>query len=81
MFMTQQELKELTGLSYPKKQARYLSERGYKFEQRADGRIIMLKCHVEDRLGAKQEKKQFLEPDFDALTKLMSGKDGKKKRK
>jgi hypothetical protein len=41
MFASAQIIKELTGKSRPSAQARWLSDRRYKFERRADGTIAL----------------------------------------
>lgn len=49
MFLTSQELLELTGYKSAKRQAKWLSENGFRFECRADGRPIVLKQQLVER--------------------------------
>lgn len=81
MFLNQEQIRELTGFIFPKKQAKYLAARGYSFELRADGKISILQKHVEEKLGIKNAKISTLEPDFEALELLIRTKNGKKKKK
>lgn len=49
MFLTAQELRGLTGYQKPSLQRRWLTEHGYRFEVRADGRPAVLIAQVEAR--------------------------------
>lgn len=56
---------ELTGYKFRALQIRWLLEHGYKFEVPASGWPIVLKLHVENRLGGFGSKiKKIEEPDF-----------------
>lgn len=68
MFLTAQELKDLTGRIYAKSQIKWLNERGYPFELDARGRPKVLKNFVELKMGIPARKiKKSSEPNFDAL--------------
>ena len=65
MFLTQEEIRELTGLAYNKRQVTWLAERGYKFEITVAGVPKVLRAHLEERLGGMANKKQQEQPlDF-----------------
>jgi hypothetical protein len=65
MFLTPQELRELTGYSTARKQQEALAAMRYRFDVRpADGRPMLLRAAVEARqLGGKPEKR----PRFEVL--------------
>lgn len=65
MFLTPDELEQLTGYKKPKLQRDWLVERGYKFEVRADGRASVLASQVATRLGGSRER--HAAPNWDAL--------------
>ncbi len=52
MFLTEDELKELTGYQRPKQISRWLAEHGYRFEQDRAGWPKVLKESVYARLSA-----------------------------
>ena len=51
MFLTQEELCELTGLVYPKKQIGWLRRNGYQFIVNNAGVPKVLSSHIEFKLG------------------------------
>jgi hypothetical protein len=53
MFLTEEEVRELTGLVRPAAQVRWLKEHSYPFEVNAKGHPKVLKSVVEKRLGGK----------------------------
>lgn len=58
MFLTQDELKTLTGYDTPGWQSRWLSRHGWRFERAANGRIVVSKAYAESRLcGPAQTSK------------------------
>jgi len=68
MFLTTEELCELTGLARPNAQARWLQDRGFIYQVRADGRLIVSRRHVEQRLGGETDSRSpNMEPNWDAL--------------
>jgi hypothetical protein len=65
MFLTAEELQELTGYCYKKLQIKWLLQRGYKFEISATGSPKVLKLFVEEMLGAKKvERAMKAQPNF-----------------
>jgi hypothetical protein len=64
VFLTDAELRDLTGYATPRKQREALARMGYRFDVRPDGRPRLLRSAVEARqLGGKPEKR----PRFEAL--------------
>jgi len=51
MFLTLDELRDLTGYALPAYQCRWLDRRGYPFETTGNGRPKVLRGYVEKRLG------------------------------
>ena len=49
MFLTANQLKDLTGYRKPALQRRWLAENGYSFDVRADGRPVVSRTHYENR--------------------------------
>lgn len=69
MFLTNDELVDLTDRSNPKYQARWLAEHGYPFEMSAAGKPKVLRSEVERRLSSKtQRRSPRAEPNWSALT-------------
>ena len=65
MFLTPDELAELTGYKTPARQCRWLDRAGYPFETAATGRPKVLRAFVERRLGlAAQSPATPTEPNF-----------------
>lgn len=57
MFLTHEELVELTDRRQRASQAQMLRALGIEHKIRPDGRVIVLRRHVEQQFGAKSEKK------------------------
>lgn len=51
MFLTPEELRELTGRSHRAKQAEWLTSRGWPFEVRSDCRILVLRDYMTARMS------------------------------
>ena len=66
MFLTADELRQLTGLKRKGDQARFLRGQGYAVELDANGRPLVLRSAVEARMGAVPVAKQA-EPNWEAL--------------
>lgn len=68
MFLTNEELEDLTDRKNPRYQSRWLAEHGYAFEVSAAGKPKVLRAEVEARLlsGGKQQKKPQ-QPNWAAL--------------
>lgn len=64
LFLEDDDLYELTGYKYSKKQCEWLSNNGYIFEISGTGRPRVLHQHLVDRMTTKANK---VEPDFGAL--------------
>lgn len=74
MFLSAEEIKELTGYTYKAKQKQWLVESGYKFSVRRDGFPCVLRTHVERVLGGLiTSKANQPQPDAAALEALING--------
>lgn len=51
MFLSTEEMRDLTGLIYNKSQVKWLAKRGYKFEIAVSGAPKVMKSYIEERLG------------------------------
>jgi hypothetical protein len=58
MFLSANDLWELTGYKRPDKQAEWLRSRAYPFDMDAHGRPKVLRTAVERRLGGKVERER-----------------------
>jgi len=67
LFLTREELKELTDLKIPKAQMRWLSKHAYPFEISATGKPKVLRSWVFDRLSKTSISSNSNEPNFDAI--------------
>lgn len=80
IFLTGEELAELTGYSRPHDQRRWLDAEGWRFVENAARRPIVSRAYAEARLGgAAAEDTRLVRPDWEALRKAMS--DGATARK
>jgi hypothetical protein len=71
MFLTQDDIKRLTGYSYPKSQIGWLRNHGYSFEVDRSGKPIVLQSYLETKLnGGAKKTKRPQEPDWDAVRSL-----------
>ena len=72
MFLTSEQLHELTGYRKPALQRHWLLQNGYRFDVRSDGRPALLEAQVRARqlkgLGAIADGPE--EPDLDALDRI-----------
>ncbi len=66
MFISQDEVAELTGYQQPKRQAKWLADNGYRFALDATGRPKVLREEVENYLIGKV-KGRSRSPNFAAL--------------
>lgn len=70
MFLTPDELTELTGLKLPACQRRWLMRNGYSFDVDANGRAKVLRQYVEQRLGfIDRDKASTIQPNYDVIRK------------
>lgn len=67
MFLSQDQLIELTGLARPSAQAKWLSSRGWRFDHRADGKLVVLEAEAERHLCGSAPQRRRTEPDLKAL--------------
>ena len=49
MFLTADDIEELTGYKLPAKQRQWLAANGYSFDVRADGRPVVSRAYYESR--------------------------------
>jgi hypothetical protein len=73
LFISKEEIIELTGSKQISKQREWLATHGYAFDIRVDGSIVMLRSHIEQKLnflGHTYSRKT--QPDAMALMKMMS---------
>lgn len=66
MFLTSDQLKELTGYKKPALQRRWLLENGYRFDVRADGRPSVLAEQVQARQRVRRAERAT-HPDWAKL--------------
>ena len=67
MFLTADELEQLTGLKRPSAQAKWLSTRGWRFDTRADGKVVVLEAEARRHLCGSPPARQRTMPDLKAL--------------
>lgn len=67
IFLTQEELRELTDLKIPKAQMRWLANHAYPFEVSATGKPKVLRSIVINRLSCSNQASNISEPNFDAI--------------
>lgn len=58
LFLTQDEVHELTGYRLHARQRKWLDSHGYLYERSATGRPIVLRAHVTQRLNVAVERDQ-----------------------
>ena len=59
MFLTNAEIKELTGYTRKTEQAKALARSSYEFEVREkDGKLLVLRSYIERKFGGKPTKSQ-----------------------
>lgn len=66
MFLTPDELAELTHKQRPAAQIRALRAMGVEHRVRPDGKPVVLRAHVEALLGAGKTPRPRAEPDWSA---------------
>ena len=69
IYLTIEELKEITGRVKASAQIRWLRSQGFTVLPRADGRPLVSRNHFEAMMGGQhyQSKAEVHEPDFSAL--------------
>ncbi len=77
MFLNKDELFELTGYKRRSAQALELAKRGYEFEQRSDGFILVHREYIAKKFGLttkKLPKEEVYIANYDALPKPKQGR-------
>jgi hypothetical protein len=69
MFLTAEEMRELTGYQRHADQRTWLTNHGWKFEENATGRPIVLRSFAEKRLGDDHSGKKTSGPNFSVISK------------
>jgi hypothetical protein len=68
VFLTEQEVRELTGSRVKNKQAKALLTMGIIYTTRPDNSVVIYRNHIEQKLCEVQKpKKERTEPDWEAL--------------
>lgn len=70
IFLTKEEVTELTGYKIPKLQCQWLKDRGWIFERNRNNRPIIGRTYAKSRLGgidAEFAHAQEIRPNFSAL--------------
>lgn len=67
LFLTHDELRELTDLKLPKAQMRWLRAHAFPFEVSAAGKPKVLRSLLIERLQISAPKNKQSEPNFDAI--------------
>lgn len=67
LFLSQDELRELTDLKIPKAQMRWLEKHAYPFEISAAGKPKVLRSYLMERLKSLTTPNKSSEPNFDAI--------------
>jgi hypothetical protein len=70
LFLTPEQLAQLTGRRTRPAQERELRRRGYICERNAKGDIVVSASHVEAKLGANSTNDGKTAPDFTSLERL-----------
>ena len=67
LFLTSDELRELTDLKIPKAQMRWLDKHHYPYEVSASGKPKVLRSFLTERLKTNSVKNPNSQPNFDAI--------------
>ncbi len=69
IFLTPDEVKDLTGFQRPSKQIEWLRENGFAYRVAADGHARVLREHVSQMMGLSTggKARKLTEPDFTKL--------------
>lgn len=67
LFLSADELRELTDLKIPKAQMRWLDKHHYPYEISASGKPKVLRSFLIERLNLKGTTNSKTEPNFDAI--------------
>jgi hypothetical protein len=75
MFLTKDEVADLTGCKIRDRQMRWLASNGYKYEVGMDGVPKVLRSFVESRLGFEGSRAQVRRPNFEVLINAAAQKN------
>lgn len=69
LFLSENEVRGVTGRVKPSAQLRWLSQAGINAKRRADGTVLVSRRHYEDVMagGSSRQRRAGREPDFSAL--------------
>lgn len=70
MFLTREEVTEMTGRQQYRAQAKVLNAMGITYKVRPDGTLLVLRAHVIEQLGGKpaaRKSERTFEPNWAAL--------------
>lgn len=70
LFLTPEEMFELTGYKRSLQQIKWLDNHGWIFTQNANNRPIVTRKYAEAKLGIEAQKQPSNEPNFDAIRRL-----------
>lgn len=70
MFLTRDELRELTGYQLHAYQRHWLTAHGWKFERSATGRPIVLRAYAESRMNDSPAEPAQWSPNLAAIKKV-----------
>lgn len=65
MFLTDDELRDLTGYQTPAGFARWLDSRGWRYERARGGRVIVSRHYAETMMGGGSQR--VAQPNFAAI--------------
>ncbi len=71
MFLSKLELSEFTGAKQLEKQRKWLSDHGYLYDIKVDGTLIVLRSHIEKKLGGDVVRMRKSQPNEKALLLVM----------
>lgn len=69
MFLTKDDIVNLTGYRRPADQCRWLKSHGWKYEISAVGRPVVLRRHAESRMSDVEQAPKEWSPNFAAMGK------------
>ena len=67
LFLTLEELSQLTGFKTPARQVEWLRTKGWRFEINGNRRAIVARKYAEKMLGCGAPEEQSYQPNFRAL--------------
>lgn len=67
LFLTLEELSQLTGFKTPARQVEWLRNKGWRFEINGNRRAIVARKYAEKMLGCGTPEQQGYQPNFSAM--------------